>query len=464
MPERPPQEEIISSESIAGALKWLPNGLLVHGGKSTSETDTPQAALDATESTEGHIVPDIPRTQLGYVLDSGLLLESLREFGMYRLMNIPQLARLNDPDNAPENSVRADNFNHTRFAHSLDVCALASVIGYNAKLNTAQITALQIGTATHDVLTPAGGDTTKIIDRMAFDEDLHYPSHLQSEKVRSFCDENEIDASLILDTVVGKGLLSDIRDFADKLAYTARDLDHFIAPADLLFKKTEMLPSRKPILDYMATLPNNGAGALNLWQDVKVIDGKMVVTDADKLYAFLKIRALMFRQLYTNPKARYNEALLYSSLMKYLYSESILTRRNMIDPDKGEAYDQNLEDLIREWFGVENTDIWYNNCEPSYEVFKTEKDAKEREKEILLSGNPFVQVEDVSRFFKPGTHFLVPNTNNDGYGTFAEIYPERHADIESTGKHPEPIRVYYFKEPPHNRDLELFYKWRLAQV
>lgn len=317
----------VTPEKLTQDLVRLANGMGIYRGRDVFKYDTPQSVVEAVVNTEGYIVPDIPRTGLGYVLDDGLLLEASHAFGMNRLNYIPQLARLNDPDNKPEHSVRADNFYHTRFTHSLDVCAIASVIAVNCRLDQSNTTAVQIGALTHDVLTPAGGDTTKIIDRATFDEDAHYEEHLRSDRVTTFCEQNSVDTELVLQVVTGEGALSDIRDFADKLAYVARDLDAFTAPFESLYARIELLPARKDTITFLKTLPNQGEAALTVWENTSIIDDRLVIEDPEKLYTFLKLRAFLFRDLYTNPDARYNEALIYSSLLQYLYSESLVTKK-----------------------------------------------------------------------------------------------------------------------------------------
>lgn len=127
------------------------------------------------------------------------------------------------------------------------------------------------------------------------------------------------------------------------------------------------------------------------------------------------------------------------------------------------ATDETLRDLVQEWFGIENMDIWYNICEPRYETFPGRAEAEIREREILNSGNPFVQIEDISKFFKPGTDFTVKHPTTGKIAPFKELYPDYHKDIVATGTHPHPIRVYYLANPPKHAALDLFYTWRLGK-
>lgn len=77
------------------------------------------------------IVPGVPFSGFGYaVLEEGLAEEVMRIFNLFRLHGIKQLGYLRDPvvrDVAWEGGIGM-TFNHTRYAHSLHVMAVAMLI------------------------------------------------------------------------------------------------------------------------------------------------------------------------------------------------------------------------------------------------------------------------------------------------------------------------------------------------
>lgn len=462
--EKAAQNHIDIESLNDGLIAKLPNGLNIY--KTLRQPGYPEHEIDTMiEGTDGYVVPDIPYTGLGYVVEDELLLDACRTFGMLRLQYIPQLAKLNDPDVDPSKAILADNFFHTRFLHSLDVLALASAIGSNCKLSKQQMLALQIGTLTHDVLTPAGGDTTKLIDREAFDEDAHYHTHLNHPDIQTFCDAHNIDKQAVLETVNGSGLLSDIRDFADKLAYTARDLEAFIAPVEAFPDSADALPTRVPLAEFVHQDGKVTHNLLRVWEHMEVDNGQLVCTHSEDLFNMLNVRALMFKNLYANPRARYNESLINSLLTQYLYESGVVKKEALLDPFSYSSVDSLLKDLLHEWFGIDSIDIWYNNFHPTYKVFETAQQARAFENSLLSGGNPFVRFEDASHFFKPGTHFLVKNDDGNVL-PYTEHDPTNAKIIDDNGTPTDPIRVYYLDTPPElaSEELKLFSTWRMGRT
>ena len=155
--------EPISSKSLRGEkVTRLANGVCVYDG-SLRQGNVYHEVDELILTTEG-IIDRLPETGIGYVIEVGYLMDAYVAFNMERLRGVAQLARLGDPDNKPLKTILAETFTHTRLNHSLDVCVLATIVGTNLKLSRAQMNALQLATLTHDIRTPAGGDTTKMID------------------------------------------------------------------------------------------------------------------------------------------------------------------------------------------------------------------------------------------------------------------------------------------------------------
>ena len=110
--------------------------------------------------------PSLTHAGFGYsVAEDSFIDRAINAFGLWRLNHVHQLGFLQDPDTTPEDRPFQPRFMHTRFLHSLDVAALAATIVYNNQAffteRPSYAKTMVLAALTHDVLTPAGGDTTK---------------------------------------------------------------------------------------------------------------------------------------------------------------------------------------------------------------------------------------------------------------------------------------------------------------
>ena len=387
---------------------------------------------------------NLPHTGFGYALNEGFSMDAIRKFNVLRLNEIPQLARLSDPDIVPDKVAVSAPFTHSRYAHTLDVLACASVILNNNRehLTENEVRTGQLATISHDALTPAGGDTTKMIDREAFDEDLNYPSLFEKPEIRAFCATWNIEPQKLQSVIQNEGVLGEMLDFADKLAYTSRDTEGFVGDdsESPWTPRWDLLQARPHVETFLIEHPK----ALNVWESIVVRDGHLVCTNPERLETFLKLRALMFRHLYTNPRARYNESLIVSLQLQYLYETKKLAKEDLLRMD-----DNDLRRILDEECGG----AWYDDLsgtrEPTYEVFDTLEEARERAKSLLEEGHTYVRTEDASNFFKSGTHFRV--TTPDRPQPFEDVYPDKANEIRQMGATIDPIRVYYLKNPPETK-------------
>jgi hypothetical protein len=180
------------------------------------------------------IVPSFPYTGLGgYVVDvdsETLIGGAFAAFNLSRLSDIRQLAWLTIPV-LDEDRKEADYYpmrhEHTRLVHVLDVAALVTALIAKLELSSCEANTLVLAAITHDARTPAGGDTTKLIDRKFFDEDLHYAELLDGEGVPELLERFNVPRQLLVETVHGKGVLGRLLDVADKTAYLSRDASIF---------------------------------------------------------------------------------------------------------------------------------------------------------------------------------------------------------------------------------------------
>jgi hypothetical protein len=166
------------------------------------------------------IVPQAPFAGFGYVVRDSEFLSDLAEvFNLYRLWHILQLAFLHDPVGKEDGgSLKGVSyqFPHTRYLHTIDVLAHYALILH--RLGIRSRTGI-VAALTHDILTPAGGDTIKQIDPDLFDEDANYPLLLKDAGWPMFRDKYGIDENMLVETILNRGVLGQILDIADKSAF-----------------------------------------------------------------------------------------------------------------------------------------------------------------------------------------------------------------------------------------------------
>jgi hypothetical protein len=422
--------------------------------------------MAAFYADEAHycVLPNFPHTGAPYaIFEGGLTEQTHRLFGLERLQGIRQLAFLHDPlavdIHEPSIVLSGQLYPHTRYVHSHDVMALATLIGLNVGLTQPELNALRVAALTHDVLTPAGGDMIKLVDPVAFDEDLHYPAFIRdlclkhSNEWQILRTVYRVDAQLLAETVQGNGTLNALLDIADKIAYVARDAACFAE------RGREIGPVGDPIgLRIVKSLLERSPYVCDLWDTVELVRDKPVFRDPDRLADFLHLRARLFRHFYYYHGARFLEYTVGKVVVQYLYDQHLITREDLL-----KHQDHWLETRIAQFLGVEH--FWGLQSttfgQPETHWYPTLAEATAREDELLQQGHCFVLVEALPNRCKPATHWRVRDGRR--IRPFREARPEAAAEIERVAEL-SGAGVYYVREPRITdtmRDLLLAH--RIAQ-
>ena len=275
------------------------------------------------------IVPILPHTGVGYVVFSGGLVEQIDEaFGWHRLNGVAQLGLIHDPTVSKDGWRQyPQTFRHTRYLHSLDVHAIATLIGRMVDLPDEQLLMLRVAAQSHDALTPAGGDSIKAIDSDAFDEDGHYPDLFKRPEWKKFRDGYGLSETELAKIILGQGLLGSILDVSDKLAYVGRDLEKFLYQNPTGQSAWE---DHGDVYDHITTILNDNHYPCSVWECTCLVNGELVFTDSERLADFLCMRALMFKILYNNASARFYEAGFVEEVARDMYLRKVLTRKALI--------------------------------------------------------------------------------------------------------------------------------------
>jgi len=346
------------------------------------------------------IVPCLPHSGIGYVVfEGGLIQEIDNVFGLHRLNGVRQLASLHDPViGEGECKIYPTPFHHTRYVHSLDVCAIATLIGKRCGLSQNDFITLRVAAQSHDALTPAGGDTIKAIDWEGLDEDAHYPELFLRPGWKEFRDKYNISEAVLAETILGKGLLGSILDISDKLAYTGRDLEMFLSKNRYGGHAWENFGDS---YDRMMSLISANPYPCSVWDCAELKDGQLVFTDKDRLADFFHIRALMFKILYNNASARFSEAGFVGEVAKVLYEDQVITRAELL-----EMTDEHLFNVIAKALNTQSLyfTVGPNSGDPRIELFRTAEEALKFEREVVRAEPNTMTHLDVN--VKHSTSFL----------------------------------------------------------
>jgi len=379
------------------------------------------------------IVPQDRFARLPYmVLENGLVQETVKAFNLFRLAGIGQLGFLHDAivDEFGQKSSLGWTYSHTRYHHVLTVMAMMTIMMRNNHIPEKDFNTGRIAALTHDALTPARGDTTKLLDYEAFDEDKHYPEVFWRYDAKAVLQKYRVEEESLTQTVMGNGVLGSLLNYADKLAYIATDLDRYTRnPRRALLEPDpiKILAEQHP---YLCTI----------WDDARVSGDQVYFTDIERLAGFLYTRAIMFREFYWHPNTRFLEFTVGAILLKYLYRTGKINRDMLLS-----IGDDELDDIISKEMDLPFRP-WTANVfgEPRVELFREYEKAKARQCELARQGLIFTVIENLPGKFKVGTHMKVMVDGR--IVTLAEAEPAAAKFLESKSTLPYPYRIYYLTD------------------
>lgn len=387
-----------------------------------------------------HIVHGVPNAGFGYVVEQeGLASDAFATFKLDRLFGVRQLGFLHDPVARSGHSSAGLLFEHSRGCHLLDTYAFGTLMlsNFGDSVSEPVRRTVQLACLTHDWLTPAGGDTVKLVDPEGFDEDTTYPTALKGLDLKYLRKSYGIDPELLTETVRGNGWAGQMLDLADKLAYVARDAFWYVCRYGPDGPVT--YPDGFPEVRALTLGQTHACG---LWDAVGLKDGRLFVADPERLYRFLKLRALLFRQLYQHPGARFLEFITATTAIRALYDRGKLCRQQLLSMTDFEL-ERTIDHEVGPYFCTHL--ISFNAGEVCVETFKTETEATARQRELVSAGVRLAQVENLNRRINPATHYLVPHRGT--LAPFCEVRPKEAAEIEGILEKARFIRLYWVPEP-----------------
>lgn len=389
------------------------------------------------------IVNMFPNVAIRYIVrDGGLCADFSRAVNLFRLEGIKQLGFLQSPWCRSLTKWRTPLSESTRYLHSLDVMAVATLIGNNLDLPESEFNTLRVAALTHDMGTPAGGDSVKLVDLAALDEDANYPALLGAYDWGGLQREYGIKCDLLVDAVQHNGgLIGKALDMADKIAYVGRDIHTCLHHIEAGAAGDEQLGLRT-----LKRLVERHPHVCGIWDAIERDGEQLFFTDPGRIIAFLKVRVLLFRELYYHPYSRFGEFLMSRLLVKAMYEKGKLTKAELLQMSDWELLDK----MNREYgSGHYSLQPILDTCSSSLsrcESFATREDADRFVARLREGGNLFTLMEDNSRLIKTGTNLLV--RSGGVIAPLKELYPGDARELdEMAGMLPQ-IHVYYLDGDP----------------
>lgn len=380
----------------------------------------------------------------GFAVREGGFIESIcAAFKLWRLRRIHQLGFLSYPiRGGTGHRGLGFRFHHTRFAHTLEVAFLMTILMINAGADERELRIGQLAALLHDALTPAGGDSVKAIDPENLDEEKGIETLLaKTSEWPQLKKELAIQEEDVIRIIQGEGVMGALLDVADKVSYVSRDLSLIVPPdhhRDRGWRSDSFLE--------IVGLTTGRPGICAVWDDVRIAGKQVCFTNPYKLGDFLILRAMLFRDLYHSPHTRFFEIVAGQVVVGYLYHTGWINA----DVLRGIVDDQLADGLAQQ--GIYSVMSWLPSSLIEIEEFNTLPAAKAREQELIAEGKLFVIIEDLEKMANPATDLLVLTPREETVRPFKGVFPEQARLIESILTPAKPVRLYYLAENPPMAD------------
>ena len=308
-----------------------------------------------------------------------LYLEAHQAFPLTRLTDIRALGFLT-PIGLEEFQL-STGYDHNRYEHSLLVARTLEHVMNRNNFSDLAIAHGVVAGLLHDIATPAGGDAVKAIDREALDEEDFW-SEMVTDSTEQFFQKHNLSPSAIDDIIHNQGVIGQLLDVVDRIAYTTLD-----------------------------TYKIHGANALLSLQTIAGLSDSIRVNPSDHrvyfdddylLRTFLQLRAHNNVTLYMHPVNRAKDYLI-GKIISQFYS------RDGTKPLSPKVLrmlsDRTLFEILTQELGLpftpEQTEFKFMNLYPMSQYSESEEDDHHNDPEVISVGRERL------KGFNPATNLLV---------------------------------------------------------
>ena len=271
--------------------------------------------------------------------EGGLFCELDHSEAFFRLGGISQLGYLVPPrpdelDKSVSISYMVPPFSHTRWVHSLLVAILMEIILSRNGFSKEERDPVVLTAGSHDIATPAGGDSIKRVDPKNLHEEEGFAWVLEHHGLaKRWAEQFGFNLSLAKDWVKGRGIFGQLLDVLDKISYTALDCYQLgrVRPGEV-----RSLCLKHPLI-------------VDVWQDIQFTPDRanFFFSRPERLFRFLLLRAYEYQELLFNPYSRALDLFL-KKLVQPLYRKGIITKEQLLTGD-----DKWLERVLDKYYPEE---------------------------------------------------------------------------------------------------------------
>lgn len=349
-----------------------------HFEKSFFPNSLPEGAI--TPSDEGELFLHLPFSDLrGWVYSDSDFYKNYIVFRdqMIRLQDVACLSYIAHVEHhVNPNEQIFYRTNHSRENHTFVVAATGALILEQNNASREDINKYLTAAFLHDMATPALGDATKYIDVKNLHEELFWQNMLGQEQLEFI---KNIPATIEeIDSIIkNEGLLGQVLDIADRITYVCQDLAN-------ITRQPLKYESKKDIKDNLSKFLLYNPKIGNIYEDVKIENGQVYFSDPEKLYRFLSVRVMLFKDAYMHPINQGRDYIVASKIKPFYKSAD--NPDGELTPDiLRKMNDYSLIDYLAGKNGKDyiNFDLELDPWHPQfYEKFKTYDSAFKRKQEL----------------------------------------------------------------------------------
>lgn len=338
-------------------------------------------------------------------------------------------------------------FSHNRDNHTYVVAGTGVRILTRNCSSESDINKFVIASFLHDLATPALGDATKYIDVKNLHEEMFWREMLDDNSLQ-YINNLKVSVDEIGSIIKNDGLLGEVLDIADRITYVCQDLR--MNTPFYFFDKPKSKKDVENILMYFDYChPNIG----NIYKDIKIENNEVYFSNPERLYQFLRLRIMLFEQVYMNPINQGRDFYVASKIKPFYTSNNNNTE--LLTPNKL----RNMNDLQLIAFlakkynqPVREFDDKVMRWHPQYfQKFKSLEDAKN--KEIELKSIPSINIIGIKECVGCSSSTKYKVKGEDGkIKPFFEYYPVKAEELNKKAAEIKGFVLYYENKLRHNLD------------
>ncbi len=333
-------------------------------------------------------------------------------------------------------------FPQTRLFHTFLTTRVLEYILRNNNSPSQEINLGIMAGLTHDLATPALGDPTKEIDPDNLSEEKAL-SRLLNRYDLSALERLGFEKEKLLAIVSNEGVIGQLLDIADKIAYTSVDLYFYAGHPSHFPDQGPLNVLLAPIRKILSADPNWA----NLYREVVTETGEPYFKNSKRLGRFLELRALMHQALYLNPHCRGRDRM-YQFLLLPLYSKEA-SPDFPFNPENLMFYtDKEAGDILNNYWKIMIEGMPFEHVLgilPNYVAIKNPAEIPQAVKALEQRGLLPIAAETI-REFDPAVNFLTIDPKDEKIKPYSQVNPRHSRHLRQLVTDCNRTVIYYWPE------------------